>query len=33
VAALGDDGYGRMIRDGLDRLESRIDSTGRSAGR
>jgi hypothetical protein len=33
VGALGDDGYGRMIRDGLNRLESRIDSTGSSAGR
>ena len=33
VAALGDDGYGRMIRDGLDRLASRIDSAESSAGR
>ncbi|HEY8308336.1 MAG TPA: hypothetical protein VIG79_16820 [Lapillicoccus sp.] len=33
VAALGDDGYGRMIRDGLDRLASRIDSVESSAGR
>jgi hypothetical protein len=33
VAALGDDGYGRMIRDGLDRLASRIASAESSAGR
>ena len=33
VDALGDDGYGRMIRDGLDRLASRIDSAESSAGR
>ena len=33
LAALGDDGYGRMIRDGLDRLASRIDSAESSAGR
>ena len=33
VAALGDDGYGQMIRDGLDRLASRIDSAESSAGR
>ena len=33
VAALGDDGYGRMIRDGLDRLASRIDNAESTAGR
>ena len=33
AGTLDDDGYGRMIRDGLDRLASRIDSAESSAGR